>query len=87
MQIPIDHRVDAMLSTGQLLSTEGGTGRLYDRDGTLLAAFPLGNLRLLSEEYVGGVARIYFSQYLEFNNSGHFNVYWIRSDALATLGS
>jgi hypothetical protein len=38
MKLPISHRLDALLSTGQLLSTEGGTGRLYDRDGSQLAS-------------------------------------------------
>jgi hypothetical protein len=86
-KLPIDHRIDAMLSTGQLLSTEDGTGRLYDRDGNLLASFPLGTLRFLSEEYVGGQARTYFSQLLLYDGEQHFNVYWIRTDALTTLGS
>jgi hypothetical protein len=86
-QIPIDHRVDAMLSTGQLLSTESGTGRLYNRDGVLLAAFPLGTLRFLSEEYVGGEARTYFCQYLPYDGEMHFNVYWIQTAALSSLAS
>ncbi len=87
VQIPIDHRIDAMLSTGQLFSTEGGTGRLYDRDGALLATFALGNLQFLSEEYVGGQARMYFSQLLSYNQQVHFNVYWIPTASLATLGN
>jgi hypothetical protein len=85
-QLPIDHRIDAMLSTGQLLSTENGTGRLYGRNGVLLATFPLGTLRFLSEEYVGGEARTWFCQYLPYDNQMHFNVYWIRTDAIAGLG-
>ena len=86
VQIPIDHRIDAMLSTGQLLSTEG-MGRLYNRDGGLITTFPLGTLKFLSEEYVGGEARTYFCQYLPYDGMMHFNVYWIRTDALANLGS
>jgi hypothetical protein len=83
--LPVNHRLDALLSTGQLLSTEGGTGRLYDRDGNLLATFPLGNLAYIGEEYVNGVSRSYFSQCLPFDNTLHFNVYWIQTDQLSTL--
>ena len=86
-ELPIDHRVDSLLTTGQLLSTEDGTGRLYDRDGGLLATFPLGNLVYIGEQYVGGVPRCYFSQALVYEKTLHFNVYWIATDQLATLGS
>jgi len=86
-QLPIAHRIDALLSNGQLLSTEGGTGRLYDRDGNLLATFPLGNLVFIGEQYVGGVARSYFSEALVYEKTLHFNVYWMATDQLATLGS
>jgi hypothetical protein len=85
IELPIDHRIDALLTTGQLFSTEGGTGRLYDRDGNLLATFPLGNLAFIGEQYVGGVPRCYFSQCLIYDRTQHFNVYWIRTDKLATL--
>jgi hypothetical protein len=85
-KLPIDHRIDALLTTGQLLSTEDGTGRLYDRDGNLLATFPLGSLRYIAEEYVGGEARTYFSQKLVYDNAIHFTVYWIATAKLATLG-
>jgi hypothetical protein len=85
MQLPINHRLDALLSTGQLLSTEDGIGRLYSRDGDLKATFPLGNLVYLGEHFVGGVPRCYFSQSLVFDHTQHFNVYWIRTDELDTL--
>ncbi len=86
-RLPIDHRIDALLSTGQLLSTEGGTGRLYDRDGNLLSSFPLGSLVYIGEQYVGAVARAYFSECLIYGNQMHFNVYWIQSARLSSLGS
>ena len=86
MRLSADHRLDALLSTGQLLSTEDGVGRLYDRDGNLLATFPLGNLTYIAEEYVGGVPRCYFSQCLVYDGQLHFNVYWIPTDQLGTLG-
>jgi hypothetical protein len=87
MRLPIDHRIDALLSTGQLLSTEDGTGRLYNRNGNLLATFPLGNLVYIAEEYVGGIPRCYFSQALVYDQRVHFNVYWIRTDQLSTLAN
>ena len=85
--LPVPHRLDALLSTGQLLSTEDGTGRLYDRDGNLLATFSLGNLVYVAEEYFGGVPRCYFSQCLVYENQLHFNIYWIPTSQLATLAN
>jgi hypothetical protein len=87
LKLPTAHRLDALLSTGRLLSTEGGTGRLYDQDGNLQATFPLGNLVYIAEEYVGGVARCYFSQCMVYDRQLHFNVYWIPTDQLATLAN
>jgi hypothetical protein len=85
--LPIDHRVDALLSTGELLSTEGGAARIYSRDGFLLAAFPLADLAFIGEEYIGGVFRTYFSQCLRYDNRLHFNVYWVQTDKLKeTIG-
>jgi hypothetical protein len=84
--LPIDHRIDALLSTGALLSTEGGTGRLYTRDGTLTASFPMGNLVLLGEWFASGEARTWFSQCLIYENRLHFNVFWIKTGNLAALG-
>jgi hypothetical protein len=84
-ELSIPFRVDALLSSGQLLSTEDGTGRLYDRDGTLRAAFPLGNLAYIGEQFIDGAARTYFSQCVVYDQSRHFFVYWIGTSALATL--
>jgi hypothetical protein len=87
MILPITHRIDALLSTGELLSTEGGMGRVYSRDGTRLGnPFPLGSLRFIGEAYVAGTARAYFSLCLPYDEQLHFNVYWIRTNRLKTLG-
>lgn len=86
MSLPIDRRIDALLSTGELLSTEGGTGRLYRGDGSLDATFPLGNLVFIGEEYVGTAYRSYFSQCLRYDDALHFNVYWIQTDRLKNIG-
>jgi hypothetical protein len=85
--LPIDHRIDALLSTGELLSIEDGTGRLYSRDGALEASFPLGTLAFIGEEYIGSAAaRVYFSQCLRYDNRLVFNVYWIPTSQLKGIG-
>ena len=87
LQIPVTHPVAALLSNGQLLSMEDGTARVYDRDGALRATFDVGNLAFIAEEYVNGEARCYFSQALPYNGTQHFNVYWIATSRLSSLGS
>ena len=84
--LDIGHRIDALLSTGELLSMEEGTGRLYSRDGVLLSTFPLGNLVFIGEEYVGTAFRSYFSQCLRYDDALHFNVYWIETDRVKDIG-
>ena len=54
-------RIDSLLSTGELLSTQGGVGRLFDSSGNLLTSFPLGSLRYSMEAYVNGTATVFFS--------------------------
>lgn len=57
----ITRRIDALLTTGRLLSTQDGIGRLYDSNGNEIAAFPLGGLRFVGERYVNGVPLVLFS--------------------------
>jgi|GEM_PF-2971929 len=54
-------RIDALLTTGELFSTQGGIGRVYDSNGNVAASFPMGNLQLAYEEYVSGTPRVFFS--------------------------
>jgi len=82
----VANRVDAALTTGELLSTEGEMGRLYTRDGVLRTTFPLTGLRFIEESYVNGEARVLFSQYLYFNGRPSFNVYSILTTDLDKLG-
>lgn len=82
----VTSRIDALLTNGDLLSTESEMGRIYDRDGNLLASFPMGSLVYLGEQYVGGVARTYFEQGYITNGLVQFNIYWIETDAITTLG-
>jgi hypothetical protein len=57
----VTNRLDAVLSTGDLLSTEGGALRLYDPNGTLLLNKPIGSLQFCYETYVGSIPYVFFS--------------------------
>jgi hypothetical protein len=82
----ITHRIDAMLTTGELFSTEGDTGRVYNQNGNLLSQFSLTGFSFVGEVYVGGAAQVLFSQALWYNNSLQFNVYSISTSNLKSLG-
>ncbi len=64
----ITSRVDALLSTGELLSFEGDVLRVYDPagNGSMLTSVPLGSLRYCYETYVGGTPYVFFCQTLYF---------------------
>jgi hypothetical protein len=86
----VTHRIDALLTTGRLFSTEGGVGRVYDGNGTEIASFPLGALRFIGERYVDGqplalfsLARIVTERYSE---TLAIDVYSIPAADLETLG-
>jgi hypothetical protein len=81
----ITHRIDAMLSTGELFSTEGDVGRIYDQNGKLGDQFLFTGLSFVGEVYVGGEAQMLFSQALWYNNQLHFNVYAIATKNAKTL--
>jgi hypothetical protein len=81
----VTSRIDDLLSTGELFSTEGGMGRVYSRDGEPVGSpFTLGTLRYIGEMHDVGVAKVYFSQCLRYDDQLHFNVY---SSRLCILGS
>ena len=85
----VDHRIDALVTTGELFSTEGNIGRVYDPTtptGSLEAEFPLNDLRFIGEVYVGGTPTLLFSQALWYNNQVTFNVYSIPTSKLKSLG-
>jgi hypothetical protein len=86
----ITHRIDALLTTGMLFSTEGNVGRVYDSSGTEIASFPLGALRFIGERYVDGaplalfsLARIVTERYSE---TLAIDVYSIPAADLESLG-
>ena len=55
------HRVDRVLSNGQLFSYGDTSGYLYDAAGRRLTRFPLGALRLACELSDGTTSRLYFT--------------------------
>jgi hypothetical protein len=82
-----NHRIDALLSTGELFSTEDSTGRVYGSDGTLLATFPLTGLIFIDERFVNGTARLIFSQSLFYARQARFNIYSIPTAGVKTLAA
>jgi hypothetical protein len=84
----IDHRIDALLTTGELFSTEGNTGRVYDPTtptGHLEAEFTLGDLRFIGEVYIAGIPNVLFSHAVWFNRQVSFDVYSIPTSQLKSL--
>jgi hypothetical protein len=88
----ITHRIDALLTTGRLLSTEDGVGRLYDGDGdgSLVTQFPLGALRLAGERDVNGIPTVIFSLARivseNYSRTLSLDLYSIPTADLETLG-
>jgi hypothetical protein len=85
----ISHRIDALLTTGELLSTEGNVGRVYDPTtptGSLASEFPLGALRFIGEVYIAGTPTMLFSLALWYNRQVSFNVYSLPTSQVKTLG-
>ena len=57
----VTHRIDALLTNGELLSTENDTLTLYDPNGSQLLTMPMGGLRFCYEAYVGTTPYCFFS--------------------------
>ena len=83
----ISDRIDALLSTGELFSTEDGIARLFsvEGNGQELASFPLGNLEYAGEAFSNGVARMYFTQSFVAGYRLRFYVYSIPTTDLKSL--
>ena len=85
----ITHRIDGVLTTGDLLSTEGGTLRLYNPSGagTELYALPLNGMQFCYEAYVGSAPYVFFSLPLSLQHgNAAFNVYAIPTSSMRGLG-
>ncbi len=81
----ITRRIDALLSTGKLFSTQEGIGTLYGSDGAVLTSFPLGALRFVCETYAAGETRVLFSLMTSMESSVVFYLYSISAADLAVL--
>jgi len=84
----ITHRIDAILTTGDLLSTQGGTLRLYDTGGTgtQLYAISLDGLQFCYEAYIGSAPYVFFSLPISLqNNEWVFNIYAVPTSSMRSL--
>jgi hypothetical protein len=84
----VNHRIDALLSNGYLLSAEGGTLRLYDATGTgtEVLAVSLSGLQFCYEAYVGDTPYAFFSLAMSVRNGRWaFKVYAIATSSLTDL--
>ena len=88
----MNRRIDALLSSGELLSLDRGVCIVYDAGGNRKFSFPMGSLHFCFERYdSGGAARLYFSLlywiygYHSGNDQLYINVYSLPTANLATL--
>jgi hypothetical protein len=81
----VTRRIDALLTTRELFSTEDGSGRIYDLDGNLKASFPVAGLSFVGEVYASGVAKLLFSHAFWYQRQLYFNVFSIPSADVKTL--
>jgi hypothetical protein len=82
----ITHPIAALLTDGDLISTDGGTLTIYDLNGTELNSVPLGGMQFCYEAYVGNTPYVFFSLSMGFpHQSWAFRVYAIPTSALRGL--
>ena len=82
----ISHRIDALLSSGDLLSTEGDTLTLYDPNGSQLLSMPMGGLKFCYEAYIGTTAYCFFSLAIDVQHGNWvFTVYAIPTSQMRGL--
>ncbi len=88
VQLPgMTHRLDAVLTTGDLLSTEGGVLRLYDPSGNLLVSVSLGGLQYCYEAYIGSTPYVFFSLSMNLSRGDWaFRTYAIPTSSMRGLG-
>jgi hypothetical protein len=88
----MQRRIDALLSSGELLSAARGVCSVYDAGGNRKFSFPMGSLHFCFERYdASGAARLYFSLlywiygYQSGNDQIHINIYALPTANLAAL--
>ena len=83
----VTNRLDTVLTSGDLLSTQDGTLRLYDSSGSQIYAVPLNGLQYCYEMYVGGTPYVFFSLPITIpHNNMAFNTYAIPTSSMPNLG-
>jgi len=83
----ISSRIDAVLTSGDLLSTQDGTLRLYDSGGSLVSSMPLKGLQYCYETYVGPTPYVFFALPMALQHGNWvFNLYAIPTSSLRSLG-
>jgi hypothetical protein len=82
----VTHRIDALLTSGDLLSTEDATLRMYDPDGLEVLSVGLRALQFCYEAYVGSTPYVFFSLTMGFpHNNWVFRTYAVPTSALRGL--
>ncbi len=85
--LPTSNRIDAVLTSGQLLSTQDGTLRVYDAGGNQLFSKPLNGLQYCYEAYVGSTPYVFFTLPMSLKQGQWvFNVYAIATSSIGDLG-
>ncbi|MFI5368296.1 MAG: hypothetical protein ACHQ1F_04710, partial [Spirochaetia bacterium] len=85
-QTSVTRRIDAVLTNGDLISTQDGTLTEYDLNGTKLNSVSLGGLQFCYEAYVGTTPYVFFSLSLGFSHQAWaFRVYAIPTSAMRGL--
>jgi hypothetical protein len=82
----VTHRIDALLTDGDLISTQDGTLTIYDLNGTEVNSVSLGGMQFCYEAYVGTTPYVFFSLSMGFPHENWlFRVYAIPTSALRDL--
>ena len=62
----VTRRIDAVLTNGDLISTQDGTLTIYDMNGVKMSSVPLAGMQFCYEAYVGATPYVFFSLSLGF---------------------
>jgi hypothetical protein len=82
----VTHRIDALLSNGELISTEDGTLRVYDSGGSELSSVGMGAMQFCYEAYIGSTPYVFFSVAFDFpREAWMFRTYAVKTSELKSL--
>jgi hypothetical protein len=81
----LDTRVEAVLSSGQLLGFADNSCTVYDAEGRKLYKFPMGGLKFCYESIAAGTATLYFSlAYWQFGRDEKADELYVEVYAIPT---